>query len=682
MGLKPLAPLDRIEGMSDFAPESARRRRFAAGASKSAGRHARSSERDARRGGPGPDVGGGPGLDVGGGGSGLDVGGGPGPDVGGGGSGLDVGGGPGPDVGGGPRPDVGGGGSGPDVGGSPGPDARGELPRGRVMAGRPAAAWLRRDQRWSPAVGLFGRGIRVLAVRMAMVILFVALSVIAVPIAVTMLTSDVPPAPAGWTTAFSDNFAGPAGSAADSAWTYDTGDQYHGNGCQAQWATGEVDTDTNSVANVSEDGSGHLNITPVDLNGAWTSGRIETVSEFTPPAGGEMEVSGLIKQPDPSGGLGYWPSFWMLGANYRVSGAGTSGTMNCLSWPAMGEINIMEDVNAQSESSATLHCGTSPGGPCNENIGLSSGLQSCPGCQTGYNTYSVIINRTVPGDESITWYRDGAATHTVTESQVGTATWQAAVDHGFFIILNVALGGDYPNGACSCTTPSGQTTSGAAMSVGYVSVQTLAATGSATPGPSATPPPAPSPAASAPSSPSPAASAPSSPSPSPSASGSKICTQTATADISANCEQASSASVSVSPASGDTSPPGTDGDQIARLANGDWLEYPNVNFGSGPTQFDARVASGASPGVSGLVEVVLDRLSNAPVASFGVGSTGGWNSWRTIQANMAKVTGVHTVFLKFFSTAPGNPPLVSLHYFTFPVAWPGWRIRPVDPPAF
>jgi hypothetical protein len=79
------------------------------------------------------------------------------------------------------------------------------------------------------------------------------------------------------------------------------------------------------------------------------------------------------------------------------------------------------------------------------------------------------------------------------------------------------------------------------------------------------------------------------------------------------------------------------------------------------------VASGASPGVSGLVEVVLDKLSNAPVGSFAVASTGGWNSWRTIPANMAKVTGVHEVFLKFWSTAPYNPPFVSLHYFTFPV---------------
>jgi len=539
---------------------------------------------------------------------------------------------------------------------STGPNAGDAARHGWVMA------WLARVGGWRPVVALAGRGIRVLVVRLAVVAGLATLSVVAVPIAVTTLTSAVPASPAGWTTAFSDSFSGPAGSGVDPAWTYDTGDQYHGTGCQAQWGTGEIETDTNSAANVSEDGSGHLNITPVDINGAWTSGRIETVSEFTPPAGGKMQVSALIKQPDPPNGLGYWDAFWMLGAGYRGSGAGTSGTMNCLSWPSMGEINVMEDVNAQSEVSGTLHCGTTPGGPCNEGIGLTSGLQSCPGCQTRYNTYSVIINRTKPGDESITWYLNGNAFRTVTESQVGTATWHAAVDHGFFLILQLGIGGNYPNGACACTTPSGQTAAGAPMSVGYVAVQTSSGTGPATPSslsPSASPPPSLSPIALPPTSRSPS-------SPSPSAGGGgKTCTDTATADISADCEKASSGPVSVSPASGDTRPPGTDGSQAARLANGYWLKYPRVNFGSGARQFDARVASGASPGVSGLVEVVLDNLSNAPVGSFAVASTGGWSSWRTIPAIMAKVTGIHAVYLKVFSTAPGNPPLVSLHYFTF-----------------
>jgi Carbohydrate binding module (family 6)/Glycosyl hydrolases family 16 len=470
--------------------------------------------------------------------------------------------------------------------------------------------------------------------------------------ALSASATTVPPPPPGWTTTYSDSFSGAAGSGADSGWTYDTGTQYSGAGCTASYGTGEVESNTRSTANVAEDGSGHLNITPVNSGGSWTSGRIETVSDsFAAPAGGEMEVSASIKQPSPSSGVGYWPAFWMLGSGFRASGAGTSGTMTCSNWPSTGEIDIMEDVNALSEHSGTLHCGTDPGGPCNETTGLGSGLQACPGCQAGYNTYSVIVNRTNTSNESITYYLNGTAYYTVTESQVGTAAWQAAVDHGFFLILDAAVGGAYPDAICGCTAPTSTTSSGAAMSVGYVAVYQAAGSGSS---------PTPSPSASA--SPSPSAS------PTSSSGGGKSCTTTATSDISADCYSSSKGAISVSAAAGDTSPPGVDGSQAAQLASGDYLEYTGVNFGTGSSQFDARVASGAPGGVSGLVEVVLDSPSNAPVGSFAVGNTGGWAAWKTVPANIAKTTGTHNVYLEFSSAAGGNPPYVSLHYFNFPAS--------------
>jgi Carbohydrate binding module (family 6) len=459
-------------------------------------------------------------------------------------------------------------------------------------------------------------------------------------VAPTASGGTVPAAPAGWTTTFSDSFSGSAGSGVDSNWTYDQGTQYNGTGCTGNWGTSEVESNTNSTANVSEDGSGHLNITPVESGSSWTSGRIETVADnFAAPAGGEMEVSASIKQPDPSSGLGYWPAFWMLGAGFRSSGAGTSGTMDCSNWPSVGELDIMEDVNALSEHSGTFHCGVDPGGPCNETDGLGSGLVSCSGCETGYNTYSVIVNRTNTSNESITYYFNGTAYYTVTESQVGTSTWQAAVDHGFFLILDVAMGGAYPNGVCNCTTPTSATSSGAAMSVSYVAVYTTTGSGSS---PSPTPTPTPT-------------------------STSTSCTTTATLDISADCYGASQGTISVSAATGDTNPSGVDGNQVAQLVNGDYLEYKNVNFGtSGSTQFDARVASGAAGGVSGLVEVVLDSPTNTPVGSFAVGNTGGWATWETVPANISKVTGTHNVYLEFVSGATGSPHYVSLHYFNFP----------------
>ena len=148
--------------------------------------------------------------------------------------------------------------------------------------------------------------------------------------------------------------------------------------------------------------------------------------------------------------------------------------------------------------------------------------------------------------------------------------------------------------------------------------------------------------------------------------GGKSCTTTATADISADCYSASQGTIDVTTTS-DSDPSGVDGNQAAQLANGDYLEYGSVNFGTtGSTQFDARVASGAASGVSGVVEVVLDSSSNTAVGEFDVANTGGWSTWETIPANMSKVTGTHNVYLKFVSGASGNPAFVSLHYFNFP----------------
>jgi hypothetical protein len=199
------------------------------------------------------------------------------------------------------------------------------------------------------------------------------------------------------------------------------------------------------------------------------------------------------------------------------------------------------------------------------------------------------------------------------------------------------MGGAYPNAICGCTSPSSSTSSGGSMSVGYVAVYTTAGSGSSGGGGGS------------------------------GSGGGTSCTTTATSDISADCYSASQGTINVTSATGDSNPSGVDGNQVAQLENGDYLEYGNVNFGtSGSTQFDARVASGAAGGVSGLVEVVLDNPSNTPVGSFAVGNTGGWSSWETIPANISTVTGTHNVYLEFVSGAGGDPPYVSLHYFNFP----------------
>ncbi|MFL6077993.1 MAG: discoidin domain-containing protein [Mycobacteriales bacterium] len=271
------------------------------------------------------------------------------------------------------------------------------------------------------------------------------------------------PPPPDWTTIWSDNFAGTAGTSPSSAnWIMDTGTSAPGG--PANWGTGEVETMSNSTANVSVDGHNHLDITALrDGNGNWTSGRLETQrSDFAAPAGGMLKISAAIKQPDPAVATGYWPAFWTLGAGARGGG----------SWPAVGETDVMENVNGHEQTSSGLHCGIAPHGPCNEFSGRGSGLRTCTGCLTDYHTYAEIIDRSV-SDEQIRWYVDDQLTWSVSESQVGVTTWQAAVDHGFFIMLDLAIGGSWPNADCGCASPNAATTSGGILSVGAVTVSQL-----------------------------------------------------------------------------------------------------------------------------------------------------------------------------------------------------------------
>ena len=262
------------------------------------------------------------------------------------------------------------------------------------------------------------------------------------------LADAVPPAPAGWTTVFGDNFAGPAGSAPAAAnWFYDIGTGF---------GTGEKEQTTNSTNNVYLDGNGHLVLKAINTGGTWTSARIESTREdFQAPPGGKLEMTASIQQPNPANGLGYWPAFWMLGSPMRAGGG----------WPTSGELDVMEDVNGLNQASQTLHdAANSPG----------HGLIACPGagssCQTGYHTYSVIVDRTNTSAEFLQFLMDDVVESTITEASVGVTAWQQAIDHGFFIIWDLAMGGNYPDGISGVTTPTAATTSGGSMSVAYVAV--------------------------------------------------------------------------------------------------------------------------------------------------------------------------------------------------------------------
>lgn len=266
-----------------------------------------------------------------------------------------------------------------------------------------------------------------------------------------------------WTTVFQDDFDGAAGTGLNTQdWLYDKGTGYPGGA--AAWGTGELETATDSTGNVYHDGAGHLAIKPLrDAAGNWTSGRIETQrTDFAAPAGGQLEISASLKQPSPAGGLGYWPAFWAMGGDARPVGA--------TNWPSIGELDIMEDVNALSKHSTTFHCGQWQG-ECHDPDGITSDLQDCPGCQDGYHSYSVVVDRRDAAAEELRFYLDGNQTYSVKQNQVSDATWKAAVDHGFFVIFDVAIGGSYPNKVCGCTSPGADITPGAEMSVDSLSVK-------------------------------------------------------------------------------------------------------------------------------------------------------------------------------------------------------------------
>ncbi|HET8843327.1 MAG TPA: cellulose binding domain-containing protein, partial [Ktedonobacteraceae bacterium] len=126
---------------------------------------------------------------------------------------------------------------------------------------------------------------------------------------------------------------------------------------------------------------------------------------------------------------------------------------------------------------------------CNEKNGLGSGPRSCAGCQTGFHTYTMIVDRS-SSPEQIRWFLDGSQVFSVSSNQMDATTWANAVDHSFFIILDLAIGGAFPNGVCNCTSPTSATASGASLNVDYVRVFTssgVASTPTATATPARTP---------------------------------------------------------------------------------------------------------------------------------------------------------------------------------------------------
>jgi hypothetical protein len=106
------------------------------------------------------------------------------------------------------------------------------------------------------------------------------------------------------------------------------------------------------------------------------------------------------------------------------------------------------------------------------------------------------------------------------------------------------------------------------------------------------------------------------------------------------------------------------GRDVGYLAPGDWLAYSRIDFGStAATRFSVRFASGLPTAMTGQIQVRLDARGNRPVSTVNIGYTGGWQSWVTVSANTARITGTHNVFLTFVS--PSGWEIGNINWITF-----------------
>lgn len=239
------------------------------------------------------------------------------------------------------------------------------------------------------------------------------------------------------TLVWSDEFNGPDGSAPDAhKWTIVNDGSGFGNH--------ELEYYRDSPANVHIE-KGMLVITArkqAYKGHAYTSARLESSGHFEVKYG---RIEARIKVPR---GQGIWPAFWMLGANYKSVG-----------WPRCGEIDIMENVGFEpSKVHGSLH------GPGYSGNGSLTGVYTLPGKERFSDGFHDFAVEWEPG--TIRFYVDNVLYETQSAAHL-PAGGQWAFDHPFFVLLNVAVGGDWPG------APDGTSTFPASMLVDYVRVYSL-----------------------------------------------------------------------------------------------------------------------------------------------------------------------------------------------------------------
>jgi beta-glucanase (GH16 family) len=231
------------------------------------------------------------------------------------------------------------------------------------------------------------------------------------------------PGPSRWRLLWNEEFRGPAGRKPDQrVFTYDLGDGSANN--IPGWGNSELQYYTDDPANAATDGMGNLVITARAGDGSlqcyygpcrYTSARLKTQGRREIGYG---RVEARVRLPR---GAGLWPAFWSMGTDLGQVG-----------WPRAGEIDIMEWVGRQpNQVFGTIH------GPGYSGGASFGGIRDF-GRDISEETHTFSVERE-PGE--IRWYVDGVLYHRATPADVAPNPW--VFDHPFFLLLNMAVGGNF-----------------------------------------------------------------------------------------------------------------------------------------------------------------------------------------------------------------------------------------------
>ncbi|MBO2010596.1 family 16 glycosylhydrolase [Hymenobacter negativus] len=214
---------------------------------------------------------------------------------------------------------------------------------------------------------------------------------------------------------WSDEFNG--GAIDQAKWGYDLG----GGG----WGNNELQAYTNSNNNAFVSG-GNLTIVArreQSGNNAYTSARLLSKGKQT-FVFGRTDIRAKLPK-----GKGIWPAIWMLGADIDQN-----------NWPKCGEIDIMELRGSRpNELLSTMHFGN----PTRVLVGTTS-LRPTD-LSTDFHIYSAVRSK-----DQIRFFIDGVQYFTFTSADAGSNPYP--FNNPFFMILNVAVGGDFDGNPDAGTT--------------------------------------------------------------------------------------------------------------------------------------------------------------------------------------------------------------------------------------